>query len=57
LCRGEFGDVVENVYKWKIEITQKPESKQGVIPQKGRWQVERSISWLNFFRRLAKDYE
>ena len=55
--RGEFSDVVENIYKWKIEITQKPESAQGFVPQKGRWQVERSISWLNFFRRLAKDYE
>src|ERR1700753_2634742 len=55
--RGEFSDTVENIYKWKIEISQKPESAQGFIPQKGRWQVERSISWLNFFRRLAKDYE
>jgi len=55
--RGEFSDVVENIYKWKIEITQKPESTQGFVPQKGRWQVERSISWLNFFRRLSKDYE
>jgi putative transposase len=55
--RGEFSDVVENIYKWNIEITQKPESAQGFVPQKGRWQVERSISWLNFFRRLSKDYE
>ena len=55
--RGEFSTVVEDIYKWKIEIAQKPESQQGFVPQKGRWQVERSISWLNFFRRLAKDYE
>lgn len=55
--RGEFSDVVENIYKGKIEITQKPESTKGFVPQKGRWQVERSISWLNFFRRLSKDYE
>ena len=55
--RREFTDVVENIYKWKIEITQKLESQQGFVPQKGRWQVERSIAWLNFFRRLAKDYE
>ncbi len=40
-----------------MEITQKPESAQGFVPQIGRWQVERSFSWLNFFRRLAKDYE
>ena len=55
--RGEFSDTVEDIYKWKIEISQKPESAHGFVPQKGRWQVERSISWLNFFRRLAKDYE
>ncbi|HMR19049.1 MAG TPA: IS5 family transposase [Sphingobacterium sp.] len=55
--RGEFSGVVQEIYKWKIEISQKPESKQGFVPQKGRWQVERSFSWLNFYRRLAKDYE
>ena len=55
--RGEFSEVVENIYKWKMEIAQKPESKQGFVPQKGRWQVERSFSWMNFFRRLSKDYE
>lgn len=55
--RGEFSKVVEQLYKWKMEITQKPESAQVFVPQKGRWQVERSFAWLNFFRRLAKDYE
>lgn len=55
--RGEFSEVVENIYKWKMDISQKPPSNQGFVPQKGRWQVERSFSWLNFYRRLAKDYE
>jgi putative transposase len=40
-----------------VEITQKPESQQGFVPQKNRWQVERSFSWLSFYRRLSKDYE
>ncbi len=40
-----------------VEISQKPPSEQGFVPQKNRWQVERSFSWLNFYRRLAKDYE
>lgn len=40
-----------------VEVAQKPESQQGFIPQKDRWQVERSFSWLNFYRRLSKDYE
>jgi transposase len=55
--RGEFSQVVENWYNWKIEITQKPPSVKGFIPQTGRWQVERSFAWLNFFRRLDKDHE
>lgn len=54
---GEFKNIVENIYKWKMDIAQKPESRQRFIPQKGRWQVERSFAWLNFFRRLSKDYE
>jgi transposase len=44
-------------YGYTVECTQKPESQIGFIPQKGRWQVERSFAWLNFRRRLAKDYE
>jgi putative transposase len=44
-------------YKWKVEITQRPPNEKGFVPQKGRWQVERSLGWFIFFRRLAKDYE
>lgn len=54
--RGYFTECAE-LYKWRVEITQKPESAQGFVPQTGRWQVERSFAWFNFFRRLAKDYE
>lgn len=41
----------------QVEVTQKPESTQGFVPQKNRWQVERSFAWLTFYRRLSKDYE
>jgi transposase len=44
-------------YGWRVDITQKPPSRSGFIPQKGRWQVERSFSWWNHYRRLSKDYE
>ena len=54
--RGYFSTCAE-YYKWKVEISQKPESQKGFVPQSGRWQVERSFAWFNFFRRLAKDYE
>jgi len=53
---GTFEDGVV-FYGWQIEFGQKPESKQGFIPQKGRWQVERSFAWCNFYRRLSKGFE
>ncbi len=54
--KGYFQDC-GGLYRWTVEITQKPETQKGFVPQKGRWQVERSFAWLNFFRRLRKDYE
>jgi transposase len=44
-------------YGWKVEIAQKPESSKGFVPEKNRWQVERSFSWLNFRRRLFREIE
>ena len=55
--KNAFQEHVETNYKWKVEIAQKPESSKGFIPQKNRWQVERSFSWLNFRRRLFRDVE
>lgn len=52
-----FTEHVKDNFGWEIEIAQKPESTKGFIPQKNRWQVERSFSWLNFRRRLFKDVE
>ena len=53
---GVFADAVtEGGYSYKKAA--KPESKQGFVPVKGRWVVERSIAWTNFFRRIVKDYE
>lgn len=44
-------------YHFEVEVSKRPNSQKGFIPQKGRWQVERSFSWMNFYRRLARDYE
>lgn len=41
----------------EVEITKRPNTEKGFIPQKGRWQVERSFAWMNFYRRLSRDYE
>ena len=42
---------------YETEIVQKPESRQGFVPEKNRWPVERSFGWLNFRRRLFRDVE
>jgi putative transposase len=54
--RGYFTEYTQ-YYKWQVHIAQKPDSQQWFVPQSGRWQVERSFSWFNFFHRLAKDYK
>lgn len=54
--RGDF----EQAAHWcgyNVEIAQKPPTDKGFVPQTGRWQVERSFSWENFYRRLAVDFE
>ena len=55
--KNTFVNYVNNKYKVEVEIAQKPESKEGFIPQENRWQVERSFGWLNFRRRLFRDVE
>ena len=40
----------------EVKVTKKPHSEKGFVPQTGRWQVERSFAWTNFFRRLSRDY-
>ena len=54
---GEFKKMVKAAYQCEVDTSKKPSSKGGFIPQKGRWQVERSFGWLNFFRRLSRDFE
>ena len=55
--KNTFVEYVSSTCEWEVEIAQKPESSMGFIPQKNRWQVERSFGWLNFRRRLFRDVE
>ncbi len=52
-----FVEYAKNSFNYEVEIAQKPESAQGFIPEKNRWQVERSFSWINARRRLFRDVE
>lgn len=38
-----------------LEITKRSHQQFEVIPR--RWVVERTIAWVNRYRRLSKDYE
>jgi putative transposase len=54
------GTLVEYVQQWCrfiLEIVKRPAEQRGfqILPK--RWIVERSLGWLNPFRRLSKDYE
>ena len=40
-----------------LEVVVKEPGQKGFVVQKRRWVVERSFSWLNAQRRLARNYE
>jgi putative transposase len=50
--KNTFCQYVEDTYKWDGETVQSPESNKDFIPEKNRWQAERSFGWLNFRLRL-----
>lgn len=55
--RGELIEIIRNAFGFNIEVTLSGTSKGKFIPAKGRWVAERSIAWLDNFRRLARNYE
>ncbi|MDR1341583.1 MAG: transposase [Prevotellaceae bacterium] len=55
--RGELEEKVKNVFGWDMEITLRSDKSTGFKPLPKRWVVERTFSWLENYRRLAKDYE
>ena len=60
LDQGYEGPLVTWVleeYGVVAEIVRKTKGQKGFVVQPTRWVVERSLTWLNRYRRLAKDYE
>jgi len=53
--RKTMEEYVKNVLNRTIEISQK--IAKGWAVQATRWVVERTLGWLNNYRRLSKDYE
>lgn len=56
--RGEdFMRWVIDMFQWIVEIVLRPLEKKGFVHLPKRWVVERTFGWLNWCRRLSKDYE
>lgn len=47
----------EEVAGVALEIVKRAEGAKGFVVQAKRWIVERTLGWLNQYRRLSKDYE
>ena len=52
--RGTFKEYVES-YGVSVDISERIKPKWEILPK--RWRVERSLAWINNYRRLSKDYE
>ena len=51
---------VEGLRLWRkvrLEMVSRPEGTKGFVLLPNRWVVERTLGWLNRFRRLSKAYE
>ena len=56
--RGEeFMRWVMDMFRWIVEIVQRPLEKKGFVHLPKPWVVERTFGWLNWCRRLSKDYQ
>ena len=53
---GKLIEWTKQMFGWRMEIVQRNELHRFVVLPK-RWVVERTFAWLNWSRRLSKDYE
>jgi transposase len=58
---GYAGDKLKGALKalgdWTIEIVKRSDAAKGFVLLPRRWVVERTFTWLNRNRRLAKDVD
>lgn len=56
--RGSLINWAKEQFNWDLQIVKTHTRKnENFTPLPQRWKVERTISWLQWHRRLAKDYE
>jgi putative transposase len=54
---GRLLGFVKKVLGWTLSIVTRPSGRKGFVLLARRWVVERTFGWLNWNRRLSKDYE
>lgn len=54
---GELVDYVQHWCRFVLEIVRRSPEQRGFQVQMKRWIVERTFGWMNWWRRLSKDYE
>jgi transposase len=53
---GKLIDWASDMFGYDVEVVKRSEQHTFVVLPK-RWIVERTFAWLNWSRRLSKDYE
>ena len=53
---GTLVEWVQEMFGWTLQIVKRNEAHRFLVLPK-RWIVERTFAWLNWSRRLSKDYE
>lgn len=48
---------VMDTCRWIVQVVLRPFECKGFVLLPKRWVVERTFGWLNWCRRLSKDYE
>lgn len=43
--------------RWIVQVVLRPQERKGFVLLPKRWVVERTFGWLNWCRRLSKEYE
>lgn len=55
--RGAIVQIVKNIFGIDLQCVKSNYGTLEFVPLEGRWVVERTISWLDNFRRLCRNYE
>jgi putative transposase len=53
----EWQQKIEDQFGFEVEIVKRSDEAKGFELLPNRWIVERSFGWMNYYRRLSKDYE